>query len=148
MKNFFKKVFGTVKKWYEAIFDKFENHASAAVRLVNLVKHVVHSPVVSTIVQLTPTKGDDYLLSRAKLILDSIALKIGVANGIISESESKSQAVAKLIEHLKTLNPEMQDIFWVKLAGDINVALSDDELTLSEAIMITQKYFSEHYQKK
>jgi hypothetical protein len=116
-----------------------------AVKVTYGLKKVVESPVLDVITDIIPGDLDDKIQEKLRLIVPIVAQKLAIAHGILKESETDSNAVAAIIEYLKSpeLNIGTRVSFWIMFSGELNKALSDDRMTLSEAVALAQLVYTE-----
>lgn len=145
MKKFFRRLLDFVKDKYKDLFVLFRNNSEVAVKVTYNLKKVVESPVLDVITDIIPGDLDDKIQEKLRLIVPIVAQKLAIANGILKESETDSNAVAAIIEYLKSpeLNIGARVSFWIMFSGELNKALSDDKMTLSEAVALAQLVYTE-----
>lgn len=143
MKNVFKQIVNWVKGNLGNVLNQFKDTSNTAVLIVGKIKSIVESEVVDVAVDLIPGQIDNLIVDKARLIIPIVIKKLSLASGIIQESNTNSEAVAKFVEHLRSLNPEGRKAFWVTLAAELNIALSDGKLTFAEGVILTQLIYKE-----
>lgn len=145
MKKFFKKLIDYVKGKYIDLFDVFRKNSEVAVKVTETLKKIVESPVTDVITDLIPGDIDDKIHEKLKVYVPVVAKKIAIAHGILQESENNSDAVSAIIEYLKSpeVNVGVRASFWIMFSGELNKALSDDKITLSEAVALAQIIYTE-----
>lgn len=125
-------------------FEFFKQHSSVAVNVTQKIKVMVESPVADIVTDIIPTDVDDKIHEKLKVLMPKIAYKVAVAHNILSVSDNHQESITLVIEELKKLNKENRVGFWILFAGELNKALSDDRLTISEAVTLTQLVYSEY----
>jgi hypothetical protein len=143
MKNLIKRITSIAKKLFSDAFIFLKAQSIVVVNVTDMLKSAVESDVVKFIVENSPTKIDDVILEKLKVEIPKVAFKIAVVHGIMSNSDNSSEAIDKLITHLKGLNPGARVSFWVMFSGELNLALSDGKINLSEAFMLAQLAYNE-----
>ena len=143
-----KKVWVSIKGAVSKAFALSRQNSAIAVEVTSLLKTIVESNLVATIVGLTPTKVDDVALVKLRSILPRVFFQISTAHNLLVQFDKGSDALGAFIEHLKVLHPEGRKTFWVSFAGELNVALSDGELSFAEGVKLSQELFEELYGKK
>jgi hypothetical protein len=143
MKNLFKRITEIIKKLFMDAFEALKLHSIIAVKITDKLKSAVESEVTEFIIESTNTESDDELLEKAKNLLPKVALKIALIHGIVDESSSSSEVIGKLIDHLKSLHPDARIPFWVLFSGELNMALADGKISLSEAFILAQLAYTE-----
>ena len=106
---------------------------------------MIENPLVNWAVLLTPTKKDDALLAKAKVLIPQVGVKVAMAMGIlnqVNESETTEQAFGKVLEYVsKSLPMEGRAIFYRELSGQLAEALSDGKVSTAEAVALVQLIF-------
>ncbi len=148
MKKLFKQIVDFIKNLYGDTFELLRNKSGVAVKVTDKLKSVVESPFADVVVDLIPGDVDNAILTQLKVVVPKVAWKLSVAHGILQASDTNSDAIAKLIEKLKEMHPEARVAFWVLFAGEVNLALSDGKITLSEALTLSQLAYTEIKKKK
>lgn len=148
MKNLFQQIVLWVKGVLGGLLDHFKVSAKVAVDITTKLKAIVESEVLDIIVDLIPGELDNKILDKVREILPKVVKKVAIGSGIVSESDSNSEAIQKFIDHLRSLNPDGRKAFWVTFAAELNVALSDGKLTFAEALILTQLTYTEFVKKK
>lgn len=143
MKNVFKQIVNWVKGNLGNVLNQFKITSNTAVLIVGKIKNIVESEAVDVAVDLIPGQVDNLIVDKARLIIPIVIKKLSLASGIIQESNTNSEAVAKFVEHLRSLNPEGRKAFWVTLAAELNIALSDGKLSFAEGVILTQLIYKE-----
>lgn len=143
MKNLFQKIVLWVKGMLGSLLDHFKGIAVVAVNITDKLKTIVESEVLDIVVDLIPGDVDDKILDKVRAILPIVIAKVSLSSNIIEGSESNSEAIAKLVEHLKSLNPEGRKAFWVLFSAELNIALSDGKLSFSEGVILSQLVYNE-----
>ena len=145
MKNLFTKIKSILTKAFGSFLGFIVERGQVAVKVTDIIKGIVDNPLLSIAVELTPTKADDLVLAKAKEIVPDIALKVGLAMGIISEAASqqdKEIALSIILDKIRYHLPEEgRAIFYRELSGKVAEALSDGVITTAEGIAIAQLVF-------
>lgn len=147
-----KKLFQSITIWVAKTFGKAFNFLKAnsqiAVNVTKILKDAVESPIAGIVVNLIPGTVDNELLYKLRKIIPEVANKTAIAHSIYQTAKTSSEAVGAIIAYLKEMNPEGRIGFWVTFAGELNIALSDGKLTISESIILTQMAYKELFEKK
>lgn len=143
MKNIFKELVLWIKSKLGKLLDHFKDFAIVAVNVTSKLKSIVESETLDIAVDLIPGNIDNIVLSKIRLVLPLVIKKVSLAAGILEDADSNSDAIKKLILHLKSLNPEGRKAFWVMFAAELNIALSDGKLSFAEAVILTQMVYTE-----
>jgi hypothetical protein len=148
MKNLFQQIFTWVKTTLGVVFDRFKTISVVAVNVTAKLKFIVESEVLDVAVDLIPGNLDNVILDKVRLVIPIVIKKLALVSGFVQDTDSNSEVVDKVISHLKELNPEGRKAFWVMLAAELNVALSDGKLSFSEAVILTQLTYTEFVKNK
>lgn len=143
MKNLFGKIINSVKSIFGKGFDLFRDYSYVAVKVTDQLKYVVESPFADLATNLIPSDIDNIILVKLRKALPKVAIQVAITHGILSTHDKNSDAIINIIEYLKKLNPDARAGFWITFSAQINIALSDDKLTLSEAVILAQMAFKE-----
>lgn len=145
MKKLFKKIKLALEKAFGELLGFLVKNGTVAIKVTDIVKGVIENPAIEWAVALTPTKKDDEILARAKVLVPTLAVKIGLAMGIIKEVEASANievAFSRVLNHVTEFLPdEGRAIFYRELSGAIAKALSDGNMSTAEAIGIVQLIF-------
>ncbi|MDR7130670.1 hypothetical protein J2X69_003027 [Algoriphagus sp. 4150] len=142
MIKFFKKL----KQLFEEFFfgkpfQFFQENSEIAIKVVNHIKSIVESDAVGFGVNLTATNIDNLIVEKLKSILPVVSEKMLVLHAIVN-ADSGNDSIAILIDHLKSITKGQRESFWIMLAGELNVALADGEISRAEGIALTQLFYS------
>lgn len=143
MKNLFAKIINSVKAIFGKSFDLLRDYSHVAVKVTDTLKFAVESPFADLATNLIPGDVDRIILAKLRKVLPKVALQTAITHGILSANDKNSDAIINIIKYLKTLNPDARSGFWITFAAQINLALADDKLTLSEAVVLSQLAFKE-----
>jgi hypothetical protein len=147
MKNLFQQILNWVKSTLGNLLEHFKGVAKIAVEITTKLKFIVESEALDVVVDLIPGDLDNKILDKIRIILPQVIKRVSLVAGIVSESDSNSEAIQKFIAHLRSLNPEGRKAFWVTFAAEMNIALSDGKLTFAEAVILTQLTYTELIKK-
>ena len=140
-----KKILIRIGEWLRSTFKYFsvyEINAKRAIEVVNILKSIVNSNVVSVGVLLTKTPTDDKILNAAKIALDEAARHLVIMQGLFHQGMTNEDIIKELVRILQNEFHNQQSAFYVQLAGLITQSLSDGKISLAEAITISQFIFS------
>jgi len=143
MKRLISKIGNALKSLFGKEFDMLKKYSGVAVEITNTLKKIVESPVVSTVVHLTPTNVDNQILYHSTGIIRKVALQMAVAHSIIQLSTAHTDVVAGIVDHLRSLNPEARVGFWIEFAGRVNHAFADGKMSFPEAVALAQLVYAE-----
>lgn len=143
LKKIFINVIQKIVGWYSITWDVLRDNSGVAVKVVDSLKNAVESPVADIVTAIIPSDVDDKIKAKLEAVLPVVAEKLAIAYGIIQISDKNTDSVAALIGYLKTINKDARVDFWIRLSGELNVALADGKISLSEAISIAQFVYSE-----
>lgn len=146
-KNIFKKFINWLKGLHGDLFNKFRNNSGIAVQIADKLKKIVESNILDIATDLIPGDLDDKILKKLKIIIPIVATKLAITHGILNEFDNNSDVIEKIIEYLKNTHSGLKVSFWVIFSAELNVALSDGELTLSEGISLSQLVYREMNKK-
>lgn len=146
MKELVSKVRGFLQNLWGDLLPALVKNGNASVKVVNIIKDVINSPVLNLAVALTPTQKDDAVLRKAKVLATEAVATLGFAMGIVSyiNAGEDPKLVAKWVsEYLKDNATDSQKaIFYRELAGLILEALMDDgKISTGEYVAIGQFLF-------
>lgn len=148
MKDLIQKIIDFVKGRFQNLFEIFRLNSEVAVKVTNTLKSIVESPITDYATDLIPGDLDDKIHEKLKVIIPIVAQKMAIAHGILSVNDRDTDAVSAIIEHLKNeVNPGLKISFWIMFAGELNIALSDGKITLSEAVALSQIIYAESKKK-
>lgn len=144
-----KSILLRVNFFFQSIFSKeyevLKKHSYVAVKVTAVLKDIVENPLTGIVTELTPTGIDDAVLTRLRSIVPKVAGEMAIAHGIIQQSTSNADMFSAIINHLQSVhNPEGRVGFWMEFSARLNVALSDQKLTLSEAAALAQMVYAEY----
>jgi hypothetical protein len=146
-----KALLNDVSIWVKKTLEKgdylLRKHGEVAVRVTQALKNAVESPVVKTIVDLTPTDLDNKWLGVAQRIMPKVAFHVALTSKLIDETATQEEAVRVLQEYIKTLAKDGRIKFWADFSAWAMVFLQDGKLSWKEANQLTQMYHSEYYPK-
>jgi hypothetical protein len=150
--KYMKELFGKIVVWVRGVLgtllDHFKGVAKVAVEVTTKLKFIVESEALDVAVDLIPGDVDNKILDKVRVVLPQVIKRVSLVAGIVSESDSNSEAIQKFIAHLRTLNPEGRKAFWVTFAAEMNIALTDGKLTFAEAVILTQLSYTEFVKSK
>jgi hypothetical protein len=146
MEKIINKIKSALSKAFGSALTYLVDRGEVAIKVTNILKSVVQSPVTGFLVSLTPTKSDDILLAKAKILVPSVAVNVALAMSIIKEADlvagDPDQALALILDRIRLHLPEEgKAIFYRELSGKIAEALSDGRLSSAEAVGIVQLVF-------
>ena len=143
MKRIFQYVKDFIQKWIGISFEFAKDNSGVAVDVTNKIKEIVESPVADIVTAIIPSDIDDKIKNKLRLVLPVVAEKMAIMHGILQVSDSNNNTVALIIEHLKSVNKDVRIDFWIRMAAELNIALTDGKISLSEAIALSQIIYAE-----
>jgi hypothetical protein len=145
MIQLYNKIKSALSKAFGSALTYLVDRGEVAIKVTNILKSVVQSPVTGFLVALTPTKSDDILLAKAKILVPSVAVNVALAMSIIKEADvvgDPDQVLALILDKIRLHLPEEgKAIFYRELSGKIAEALSDGRLSTAEPVGIVQLVF-------
>lgn len=148
MKTLISKLILLVKVFLDKAFKELRKQSILVVKVTDIIKKAVESPVADTVVDLIPGEGDDELLQKLREKVVPILVKVSIAHGILHSSETNSDVISAVITKLKESNPDLRSSFWVIFSGELNLALADGKINLAEALVLAQLAYLEIVKKK
>lgn len=141
-----KKIWIKIKEFWTVItkksIDSLKENAYIAIKVVNTLKNIVEGPYMDVIVALTTTNIDNVILEKLRKILPDVAAKLAITQEVLNAPNH--EIINKLLDFLKSQNKDVRATFYIALAGKINEALSDGELSFSEAVSLAQIVYNEN----
>lgn len=148
MKKLFNRIRDFVKKIFGDSLEYLKKNSATAVKVTEELKKYVESNIADVAVGLIPGNVDNVILIQLRKIIPEVTIKVALGHNIIQASAVPSEALAKIIEYLKTLGKEGRAAFWISFAAEVNLALSDGKLTFNEAVILSQLAYKEFYEAK
>jgi hypothetical protein len=146
-----RKLWLSVSGWVKGIFGNslvwLKKNSQIAVNVTQKLKEIIESPVADLVTALIPGELDNKIKDLLRKIVPEVAIKVGIAHNILQASEEPNEAIAKIVEYLKTLPKEGRAAFWIQFAGELNFVLADGEITFPEAVALSQLVYAEFYKK-
>lgn len=140
-----RRIINAIKNAFGSALSFLISRGEVAVKATDIVKQVIENPLVNWAVLLTPTKADDVLLAKAKVLIPKLGVKVAMAMGIlnqVNESETTEQAFGKVLEYVsQSLPMEGRAIFYRELSGQLAESLSDGKVSTAEAVALVQLIF-------
>ena len=140
-----RKIINAIRNAFGSLLGFLVTRGEVAVKVTDMVKSVIENPLVNWVVLLTPNKTDDALLTKAKVLIPKVGVKVAMAMGIlnqVNESETTEQAFGKVLEYVSQALPmEGRAIFYRELSGQLAEALSDGKISTAEAVALVQLIF-------
>lgn len=103
--------------------------------------------VLATLLSLLGIPHADKLL-KIRALIPLVAEKVAVAHGVLQEHDRPSNALDVLFYHLETIPETQHKKFWIEFAAQLNMDLSDDEMSKEESIARTQQLFERYFKGK
>lgn len=139
MKKLINKIKTFLAKAWGSLFFFLVDKGEVAIKVTNVVKDILNNPAIDWVVELTPTKADDILVSKAKVFVPKVANQIGLAMGILRNAEDEKDAFEKVLNYVSQLPLEGKAIFLREFSGHLALALSDDgKVSPAEMIGLVQ----------
>lgn len=131
------------KKMFSDAMKAARQYSGVAVEVTAKLKDIVENPLLSIAVGIIPGDVDNEILYLLRKVVPAVAMKMAIAHNILHASDSNSDAVAAIVDYLKTLNPDARVGFWITFAGELNIALADGKISIDEAVILTQLAYKE-----
>jgi hypothetical protein len=142
----FRKIFRAIRRLLSQIFkgkDNLKENTNKVLRVVDIIKTYVNSPVADGIVEFTPTQDDNKILAELRGILNRVAVELEiVADGVVYENET--ELLLLLRDYLTKLSAVAQKVYLQIIAATL-IKLLENELTTTEANLIIS---AAYYQQK
>jgi len=148
MRNLLNRIREILMNVFQMSFEFAIKNSALAVKITDNLKFAVESPTADLITTIIPGDIDDNILKVLRKVVPEVAFKLGLVHKIVTESQNMSEAVEKIIIYLKEMHPKARTSFWVMFAAELNLALNDGKITLSEAIILSQMAYSEIMKKR
>jgi hypothetical protein len=148
MKNLFEKIKGFVQNLFQTVFDFARKNSGIAVTVVENIKWAVNHPYADIITALIPGDVDNQVVRTLRRVLPKVAFKLALAHRIVNENDTNTDVIEAIINYLKDAHPEAKTSFYVMFAAELNLALPDGKITISEAIILSQIAYNELIAKK
>jgi len=151
MKETINKYWLKINLFFATTFSKafkfLKENSAIAVKVTQILKTSVESPLADIAVTLIPGEVDNEVLYRLRKIIPEVANKVAIAAGIYEAAKANNEAVTAIVNYLKGLNPEGRTKFWVDFAAELNLALADGKITYTEAVILSQMAYKELFEK-
>jgi hypothetical protein len=142
-----KKVWLKIQLFFANIFGKefafLKKNSGVAVKVTNILKDVVQSPLTSIVTSLIPGDVDNQIHKKLEAIIPRIAAEVALAHGIVQQAGAHHEMLAGIIEHVRKMLPEGRVGFWLEFSGRVNYALADGEISFAEAVALAQAVYAE-----
>lgn len=145
--KFLKQIGAFLKRVFTGAYDLLQDKGYIAVMVTNQLKNLISSPVMDVLTAIIPGEVDNLIVSKLRVTIPKVALKVAAVHGVVSENERPSQALKVLFHHLNTLPEAARAKFWIDFAANLNVDLEDGNLSLAESIRRTQDIYRKYFQK-
>lgn len=143
MKNVFEFIKNLFNKILGKAVDLFRQHAEISINVVENLKKVLDSGTADLITALIPGEIDNLLVAKLRQVLPIVLEKVAVSNNIVKTGKSHSEIIDLVLKHLKKANDDSKRLFWITLAAELNVALSDGKLSFAEGLLLSQLVYKE-----
>lgn len=147
MKNLLNSLLAFVTRIIGNVFDTFRAQSHVAVKVTDILKKAVESPIADAVVTLIPGDIDDKLLAKLRSVVGPVAEKTALAHGILQVSDTNSDVIEAVVTKLKEIKPELRSNFWVTFSAELNLALADGKISFSEAYILAQLAYLEARKK-
>lgn len=148
MKKLFAKVQAFIQKIFGNSLEYLKKNSAMAVKVTELLKKYVESPISDVAVNIIPGELDNAALIALRKVVPDVVVRVAIFHGIVQSSVVPSEAIDKILLYLKSMNKEARAGFWITFAAQINMALSDGKLTFNEAVILSQLVYKEFYEQK
>lgn len=116
-----------------------------AIKVTNIIKDIVESPVTSTLVSLTPFIWDDAALKLAKQIVPKALIELQVIEGL--QGKTNDEVIRTIIAEVKQYTPSKKAQFYEDLAVMISSFLADGKVSQDELLKLVQFIYQNRFQK-
>lgn len=124
MKSFFKKILNFFATLFGGNPREFlEQYAKPAVQIIQELRKVVKSDLITLATNLIPGDWDNALRAKAELALDA-ALGVLAINYECLQKGTLTEKLYCFILHVKELSPAMRKAVYTKLASEVAKAMS------------------------
>lgn len=141
IKNLFNKVLGKA-------VDLFREHAEISITIVENLKKALDSNVTDLVTALIPGEIDNVVVAKLREVLPIVLEKVALSNNIVKTGKTHSEIIDLVLKHLKKANEDSKRLFWITLAAELNVALSNGKLSFSEGLLLSQLVYKEFKKRK
>lgn len=146
----FKSIVAYIKKLWHGGYDLLQDNSYLAVLITQKLKKLLHSDVFDVLTYLLSVIGVPHAdkLLKLRVLLPIVANKVAVVHGVLQENDRPSNALDILFYHIETLPEDEHRKFWIEFAAQLNMDLSDDEMSKDESIARTQQLFERYFKGK
>lgn len=148
--KFFKSIGAFFKRLWHNSYDLLQDNSYLAVLVTQKLKKMLHSQVFDVLATLLSLLGIPHAdkLIKIRALLPVVATKVAAVHGVLQENERPSNALDILFYHIETLPEDEHKKFWIEFAAQLNMDLSDDEMSKEESIARTQQLFERYFKGK
>ena len=148
--KFFKSIGAFFKRLWHGSYDLLQDNSYLAVLVTQKLKKLLHSPVMDVLTAVLSLAGIPHVdkLMKLRSVIPVVASKVASAYGVLQEHDQPSNALDVLFFHIEALPEDEQKKFWIEFAAQLNMDLSDDELSKEESIARTQQLFERYFKGK
>lgn len=148
--KFFKSIGAFLKRLWHGSYDLLQDNSYLAVLVTQKLKKLLHSPVMDVLTAVLSLAGIPHVdkLMKLRSIIPVVASKVASAHGVLQEHDQPSNALDVLFFHIEALPEAEHKKFWIEFAAQLNMDLSDDELSKEESIARTQQLFERYFKGK
>lgn len=119
------------------------DRADVAIKITDIIKKVLFNPELNILVELTPSKTDDVIFAKGKLLSINVLQKLAIALKVVSITDTPEEAAIKLMEWVRGFDKGGQDMFIRELSAMILDAIHPDspngkKLSMGELAAIVQ----------
>lgn len=148
MKKFLKKIWATIKLFYDSLVGNTRKYIPVAINIVEAIKSVMDTPVDDILAEILkrviPGNADDVLIDKIRSVVEKwlpkILLELKLVDSI-SSIEDPNEQLKAILAQLKLSSQETQNMLYHGLASLILEKLSDGELSWSDAVAISEYYY-------
>lgn len=144
--SIFKKIKKFIEKLFTNVFDKFRLHSELAVTITQNLKNVVENPLLRVTLSIIPGNVGKVLLPllpKAIELTEKIALKVAIANNILSQDITNGDVVSQIVIKLRESYPLIKTKFWQDFGTELIIALADGEISKDEAWSLRELVYQE-----
>lgn len=147
--EFLRKLWIKIGELYDSLTFSTRKWVPIALNVVEGVKKVMDSPtddlILAIVKHAIPGTKDDVLIDKVKAVVEEwlpkVLLQLQIADSI-SQIEGRDEQLKAILAQLKLSSDETKAIFYHGLAALIIEKLSDNKISWSDAVAISEYYYN------
>jgi len=155
MRKLLKKIWSAIATAYEFIIGNTQKYIPIAVKVIEGLKKVMDSPVDDVIAEILkiaiPGDADDKLIEKIRKTVEEwlpkILLELKLVESI-SNITDKNEQLNAILEQLKFSSEETQNILYHGMCSLILEKLSDGRISWTDAVALSEYYYSNFVKNK